>query len=107
MSEALVKAESNGDPNGIRTHFERFAYLRNSATNLRQPAYYYIEREIGPLADSRRFTQFPCPNLSEIETALLRARTRVEFLVKLYKKEGAAFAAPPLILLTFDFLRKV
>jgi hypothetical protein len=35
MSEALAKAESNGDPNGIRTHFEQFASLRNSAVNPR------------------------------------------------------------------------
>jgi hypothetical protein len=27
--------------------------------------YRAIERENGPLADSRRITQFPCPNLSE------------------------------------------
>jgi hypothetical protein len=34
MSEALIKVESNGDPNGIRTHFRNFAMLRNSATNM-------------------------------------------------------------------------
>ncbi len=36
-------------------------FCRNSAVN----CVLYIEREIGPLADSRRITQFECPNLSE------------------------------------------
>jgi hypothetical protein len=35
MSEAFLKAESNGDPNGIRTHFRNFVMLRNFSTNMR------------------------------------------------------------------------
>jgi hypothetical protein len=43
-----------------------FTYLRNYGTNLRQSRTCLRSPQIPGLPLSRRFTQFPCPNLSEV-----------------------------------------
>ena len=62
------------DPNGIRTHFELFAALGNSARNMRQTSRYERKRGSASLHESRRITQFKCPILSEILLFAPRAR---------------------------------
>jgi hypothetical protein len=64
--------------NGRTSQWRHFAALRADSATSRDNEPYSANRKSASLHDSRRFTQFECPNLSE----KLGARTAAEIAVK-------------------------
>jgi len=61
----IVVHYEGSDPNGIRTLYNDFAFLRDSAANAWQSDRYLLRNKMTPLLFSGRFMQLLCPKLSE------------------------------------------